>query len=438
MVAPLIAAAGRAVAGGARSMGGKMMHSSSAATRSSGSKMLKFSNAKMEKGLEKIAKQSQLSLKFIGKMSKSVAKILGTLAKASPALKQQLIIMGKGISVFLRPIGDIMAKFLRPMAVWVMKVAQKWYALFGTGSGEKESKSYVEDEIKQLKVDKAAAEQRGDIEGAAKIQSDIEAKEAQLKPSRFGDGEAKTMPEFMEAVGQIPNQIAEAWPAFIEGIKEKWGAFKTWISENIGPIWDSVTEKWGAFKTWISEKLEPIWDSVIENWATFKTWIDDTFSTGWTDLKSTLSDFGTWIKDTFSKGWTDFKSSLSDFNTWIKDTFSNIWDTLLQKMKSMWSGVKKLIDKIQFWKRKDDEDDEISNSAVGGAIRETGLYNLHAGERVMTAGDVSRTDNSSSNTSFNTTINIQASVNNDFDIQDLAAKLAELQEVQLRRRVSYM
>jgi len=78
-----------------------------------------------------------------------------------------------------------------------------------------------------------------------------------------------------------------------------------------------------------------------------------------------------------------------------------------------------------------------SEEAVGGAIGETGIYKLHAGERVLTAGDTARSSSEQS-TVINNVFNLAATINNDLDIRELADKLADLQEVELRRRVSYV
>jgi hypothetical protein len=66
------------------------------------------------------------------------------------------------------------------------------------------------------------------------------------------------------------------------------------------------------------------------------------------------------------------------------------------------------------------------------------MYKLHAGERVLNAGQATRTESGGSTFNIRSTFNITASVNNDIDIRDLARKLASLQETELRRRVSYL
>jgi hypothetical protein len=66
---------------------------------------------------------------------------------------------------------------------------------------------------------------------------------------------------------------------------------------------------------------------------------------------------------------------------------------------------------------------------------------LHAGETILRAGETSNIRNSSQGGhSMNVTnhINVQATINSDTDIRDLANKLAEYQETQLRRRGSYL
>jgi hypothetical protein len=78
--------------------------------------------------------------------------------------------------------------------------------------------------------------------------------------------------------------------------------------------------------------------------------------------------------------------------------------------------------------------DFVATKATGGEINTTGMYGLHAGERVIPA---ERNRNSSNNQNITNYFTISANISNDLDIRQLAKKLAEYSESQMRRRVSY-
>ena len=460
MVVPIAAAAAR-LAPRIASAGGRMMHSSNAGVRKMGSKMLSYGGgknkdfSKMEGLLSNVVKKADLTLKTIGKISKGVAKIIGVLAKHSPALKQQLVVLNKGLSVMLRPIGDIMAKFLRPMAVWVMKVAQKWYSLFGTGSKEKESKAYKEDQLKQAQTELESAKISGNPADIAMAQANVDKIKASMKPkdtsSPLGKIWNQLIPEgFKETLQSLGKVFQELWAVIKEVGLILWdvfgpalkvvagiiglvlvGALKvvTFLFEGIAFVLKMLAEGLKVVRVlievaiyWLGELNKWLGEKIVQ---AFK-WVIDKAKEVWS-----------FLKDSFITSWQTLKDTLSNLWTWVKDTFIGVWDSVHTAMKNMWTKVKDIIDKIQFWKKPDSDTEE---KAVGGFIPTTGIYKLHAGERVLTAGDTARSiQNSNSNSvSFNNIFNISATLNSEMDIEDLAKKLADLNETELRRRVSYM
>ena len=60
--------------------------------------------------LVKLGKDGINKLGGISNATTGLLRIVKRIEKASPALKQQMVIFGKSISLILRPIGDIMAK----------------------------------------------------------------------------------------------------------------------------------------------------------------------------------------------------------------------------------------------------------------------------------------------------------------------------------------
>jgi len=76
----------------------------------------------------------------------------------------------------------------------------------------------------------------------------------------------------------------------------------------------------------------------------------------------------------------------------------------------------------------------IGSMAIGGQIKETGDYRLHAGEKVIASED---NKSNSENLNITNTFYIKPVINSDQDINALSKKLATLSTKEMRRRVSY-
>lgn len=451
MVLPAAAAVASRVGPAIRSTGGAWMHSSKEGFRKMGSKMLRSSDKKIEDGINNIYKKVDTGTKFISTISKGVGKIVGSLSKHSPALKQQLIILGKSISVILRPIGDIMAKFLRPMAIWMMKFAQKWYSIFGTGGGDNKlsKEDAIQNAEKQLEALKAGGAPAEQIQMA---QQNLDNLKKDQGPDTKNPLEAlwkKLIPEsFKETLSALGDVFKEVWAVVKELAKIFWDVFGPgikFLAGLIGGVLVVVLKNLTFLFEGIAFVLKLLAEGlrvvriVIETvWSWIKKLITESFEKFIENIKlawDVMKGIGAFVKDIFVVSWNLLKESVSAVYDWVKNTFISIWDNLLTAMKNMWDGVKKIIDKIKFWKKNDEE--STDSKAVGGFIPETGIYKLHAGERVMTAGETSRTSNNSNSMNVTNVFQISATLNNDIDIETLADKLSQYQETELRRRVSY-
>jgi len=450
MVAPLIAGAIKTAASGAaaatRSKGGKMMHSRSATTRSKGSKMLRTNDKDISNAMDKIIGRLDKSKKaldtttmFIRKISSSVAKILTTLAKASPAMKQQLIIFGRGIQLILRPIGDIMAKFLRPMSIWVMKVAMVWYNKFGTGkpNAMEDPVDLVNTLQKQLDIANATG---ADPQQISMIENDLAEAQSKVTASDKSDGGGF----FKNLGGDMWESLQVSWAAIVEIAKNFWD-----ILVELKPLWEVIGGIIGLVILGALKMLEVVLWAVALVLKGVLTVIQ-LYIVWHKILTNTLMRFVIWVKNSFITVWEALWQKVNDFADWISNTFISVWNRLesafgsivdkvtgwISKIKNAAGDVKdKLVGDVKnFFKKDEDKDD--SGSATGGSITETGRYNLHAGERVVTAADVSRMGKGGGTT--NNTFNISATISSDIDIMYLAEKLAALQETELRRRVSYI
>ncbi len=414
-------------------------------------------------------------LAFLGKIGK-------TLEKASPALKQQMTILKKSFSLFLRPIGDLLARWLRPMAIWMIKFATRWYQIFGTGNAKEGSTGQLESEKEQLSIELESAILRGDTDAAGKIEDKILAIDTALQDKGFWNKIKQAGTDFLnsfvffgkcvadgagivwEKISSFGKGIADgaiiAWDAiktFGEGVANgaiiAWEAMKNFgkgvadgaiiaweslrdfgisIGNWVGDIWnDYVVAGWKGMTSWAGD----IWnDYVVAGWKGMLTWSKDIWNKyvvkGWKGMT-------TWAGDIWDKyvvtGWSDIKSwSQKIWDTYIAPGFKGAkkWGKdILDKAGSFFEGVGDFLGL---------NDANKDGKAIGGPIDKTGYYKLHSGERVLTAGEVSNSSMNSSSINITNNITIPAVINSDMDIRELAYKLAEYEETELRRRSSYL
>jgi len=107
---------------------------------------------------------------------------------------------------------------------------------------------------------------------------------------------------------------------------------------------------------------------------------------------------------------------------------------MISSVKSVVSGVISWIESLNPFGKKGKDTDK--GHAAGGLVPVSGEYKLHAGERIIPAGQAQR-GIKDRNININNTFNIPATINSELDIRKLAMQLADLNERELRRRVSY-
>jgi flagellar biogenesis protein FliO len=87
-------------------------------------------------GIGKMVGSLGLILGVLGVISDGIKKMVNKLAESSPYLKGVLDIFGRAEMYFYKPFGDFLAVQLRPLAMWLLKMAVDWVKFSRTLAGQ--------------------------------------------------------------------------------------------------------------------------------------------------------------------------------------------------------------------------------------------------------------------------------------------------------------
>ena len=396
---------------------------------------------------------------------KTLNSIKGTLKQASPQFAQSMQILKKGLLLYLRPIGDVISKLFRPFLMIFIKAGLLWYKylsnLFGTG---KDGTEDATDKVGDLEATLGEKTEPGG--GGTEGSSGSDWKNANFKPAEgkgLFDGLKKAWDDFLEPGNGFFDTLKLLWQGLVSAGKLVWLGIQTIAVSvwNMGvTLWEALEETWDQLM-W---DLNALFDDLIslgkDLWKTIAGLWDDTvkvakdvwtFISGlWEDTVQIAKDVWKFISDWWDTLITNVASIWSklktDWDTLITDAgkiFEDIgkaFKKISDAVESAWGLLKSAFNKLLSWikdavDRDKDEDKGKGGKAVGGDISSTGMYQLHAGERVLTAAETKRS--SGGNYTFNMPVTINAKIDSEMDLRQLARRLAALQEVELRRRVSY-
>jgi hypothetical protein len=438
---------------------------------------------------------------------------------------------------------DILGKFLKPMARWMIRFAMKYFATTGQGSATGRSEVAIDDMLDQLRSSLTGAQALGDVDAQARIQRQIDKWEAVIgsaidNTKEYADDDtlndifgelingafnlSLAFSKVGDVVGDIINNLTpggggggdgggggggdsdENEKGFWAKVAEKIEGWLTTIwNDYLSPMWTIISD-WATFiwdnymkPGWeiVKEWAAKIWkDYILPGWETAKNWGQKLWDAIFQPLINTVKKLinkifpgtfpeveekvggkfggagatGSWGSDTntTNTGTTQTNyvgtgsviqsakaiydkamSGVSDFFGGLKGGYGNriTGTTATGSHEALLSGSSKDYQRYKtieaYIKQVESQAARYGNplsKATGGDINQSGLYNLHAGERVMNAGDTARMNMGNTNNFTNKITINNPRIANNMDIRMLARELAKFQERELRRRVSYV
>ena len=336
-------------------------------------------------------------------IAEGVKRIVRFLAASSPYLKGVFDIFKRSLMIFFRPFGDALATFLKPMALWMIKMAVAFLqfskkvpfgssiveagAIVGGGVGP------VAGKAREVVIEAVTPLLASALEGVKNIG---------IVVSAWAD---KAVDTFLginmdEVRAKVATFMLETWPQWVDNVREKVAIFmlETW-PEFVNILQTKVEETWGDIQILVSETIP---DAIEEGWETVKTFFTE--------------DVAGWVTDAFEGIKTFFTE---DIPGWITD--------MIDKVKGLFGfggGGK----------------EERKSSGVSGSFQtgtnfvpETGLYGLHRGEKVIPSTRVGGSSGGKGMVLNMRTI-IQGGIQKDVDIDSIVRRSSRMTELILRRR----
>ena len=350
-------------------------------------------------------------------------------ADASPQLKLQTQLLQRSFTLLIRPFGDMVANLIRPFVRTFLRMSVQMYKFYHgfnrvmsfftstVGGG-----ASAEDKAEQLLVQRRAAEERGDDLAIQAIDRKLD---ELSKRDPGGVQLAKSADAVQQFETYLPNALVEGFGSLDELSNNLWSK----VQEFFPGIADSVNEWWNEKGPTMVGDVKDGLSEITQGIAEFFKDEDGKWFPGVrNELKSVTDGISSFLMDSpwaalIKKELDAVSKTISEFISAAKSKVMSVPGASTASKIGSWIGGKLGIGS-----------DSDPGNATGGVIPETGVYKLHAGERVVPAGQARNTD---SNVNITNNFTIHASINNNVDIQRLASELESLQHIGFRRRVSY-
>ena len=391
-------------------------------------------------GVGKLATTMVGAVTILGAIALSVKAIVSRMREASPYLRGMFEVMNRASTYFFKPFGDFLASMLRPLAFWLLRASLKFMqwakmtpegqvAVAGaTGAGVGATVGAAIGGALGMVGGPGGAMAGagvGGVVGGAIGGGAGNVENADKGINNLGTIASAWTDELMKVFGIDMNQVRSNVASFLQ---EKFPALFELLNGNFGEAVNKANEAWSGWGMVINEKV----NEFSEKMKGFGAWlwgkITGSFNTAWEKLK----EFGKWLWDGLTEAFIASWDALKGFGKWLMDSIETAIGNIGSAFGNFWEWIVGLIkDAIR----------SLLPGAMGSGnqvglnyVPETGLYQLHRGETVTTAG---RSNNNTSNKSIILSPNISlagANIRSEVDIDSLMRRASRSIELDLRSR----
>ena len=280
-------------------------------------------------------------------------KAVGILAQASPALGASLKLIQKTLMMTLKPIGDLLAAFLRPIARTMREMHRRAHQA-ALQKGRPRSREYAEEYYNVLLgevrdrlfewLSRVSREFLGTLQGLS-LGDFINMTGPGMVSKIMGYDLGKAVDDFLRDVGRsldragrdVRNGLAGVgtWPA-----NDVWGAIRT-VGES---AWNGLVGvgTWLANDVWraIRGVGESIWNGLagVGNWLSTNVW--GTIRSIGENIWNGLTGIGTWLANDVWRAirtvGENIWNGLAGVGTWLS---TNVWGAIRSIGESIWNGL---------------------------------------------------------------------------------------------------
>jgi len=240
-------------------------------------------------------------------IQKMIAKVVEILLDASPLFKQTVSLLKTGFLLILRPIGDMLAMLLRPIAMFFMGVGKK-----------------VMEKTRALIKE-------GDFFGATVVW--IQTIFTELINAIIGAiGEI----DWEEIFVKLADWLSRIWLQFVLGIGNTLINIQMWISTTISDaligfgewLWNQITGAIGPLSKWLGGFGEWLWNNIIGAIGSIADFIGGLGEWLWNQITgalgtigSTISGFGEWL-------WNSITGAIGNLADWLGGLGEWLWNQI--------------------------------------------------------------------------------------------------------------
>lgn len=287
-----------------------------------------------------------------------VGSILNVMKSASPYLKGIFDYFGRAFLVFFRPFGDALATMLKPMALWMMKLAVR----FLVWSKKSPTGEYV--------TRAGAGAIAGAVGGAAAgatigaLGGPIGAGAGALIGAGigalYGIFTAIDWDVLDAAVSMFTNWIIDGLGWFAENPSEAIKEIGEKIKSSVTSFKNSVTSLWSAIGDEFSNFASDTYDEMIsalknidDKLSLFGGWVYDELTGGLDGLRTDIEDFPSWIWNEITGGLATLKSEIEKFPSWfwneLTTALGNVAGFLIFFGGWLWNEITSALGNIKDW-----------------------------------------------------------------------------------------
>jgi len=312
------------------------------------------------------------------KIADTFTNLMNKLVSSSPLLQNTVNIMRKSMEFMLRPIGDTIGKILKPVAIWWLKYALKWYkdiapkmeGWFGKLIGNTEKEGMAPP---LLAIETAAV-----TEAAGKVVEPPGVEQVREVGAQMAEV-GKSSASFSEKLGKlIPLGLLETLKALGSVFMALWDALKGIFSF----LWELLKPVIAVLGIALLGALKLLTFALL-GVAAIIEFVALLFRLAALGIKAVWESIAIIAKRIWSDVKADFLDTVNKLKTFFTETIPAAWETLQTKIGEILTGIKDAVSGAVTWilgkldallhpfggGKKEEKEEKGAGASIGGTAK---------------------------------------------------------------------